>query len=193
MRKLFIVRHGQDEDNANLILNGRRNQPLTDLGRQQAKTVANKLKCYQIDIIYSSPLKRAFETAQIIAKELGIQDVVRNDDMIEREFGILTGKSITDIPKYASKILPTDRVNYFLKADGAEEFSTLYNRGGKVLKDINKKHPNENVLIVTHGDIGKMIRAVYYHWTWEEGLKKPYFDNTGVLELSSISDTVGVK
>ena len=64
MGNLFIVRHGQDEDNANLTLNGRRDKPLTELGRQQAKTVATKLKNHQIDVIYSSPLKRAFETAQ---------------------------------------------------------------------------------------------------------------------------------
>ena len=61
--------------------------------------------------------------------------------------GILTGKPIADIPKYATKILPTDRVNYFLEAEGAEDFPTLYKRGEKVLNDIKKNHPNETVLI----------------------------------------------
>jgi broad specificity phosphatase PhoE len=188
MGKIFIVRHGQDEDNANHILNGRRDRQLTDLGRQQAKIVGAKLKDKHIAVIYSSPLKRAFETAQIIAKEIGVKNVIVHDDLIERDMGILAGKPITDIPKYAKKILVTDRVDYFLEAEGAENFQSLYNRGKKVLEDFKQRYADEVILIVAHGDIGKMIRAVYHGWTWEEGLKTPYFDNTGILELKPQND-----
>ena len=107
---------------------------------------------------------------------------------MEREFGILTGKPVLDIPKYTDKILLSDRVNYFLEVDGAEDFPALLKRGQKILDEIRQKHPDRNVLIVTHGDIGKMIRAAYHRWTWEQGLKTPYFDNTGVLELSEKQD-----
>ncbi len=190
MGKLFIVRHGQDEDNANGILNGRRNQPLTALGREQAKTVAEKLHSYKIDIIYSSPLKRAFETAQIIGAKLKMNDILIHEHLIEREFGILSGKPILDIPLFAKKILKTDRVNYFLEAQGAEKFPDLYKRAQKILYEIKEKHINENVLVVAHGDIGKMMRAVHHKWTWEEGLKKPYFENTGILELNESQDKI---
>ena len=190
MGKLFIVRHGQDEDNANGILNGRRNQPLTTLGREQAQTVAKKLHSYKIDIIYSSPLKRAFETAQIIAAKLKKNDILIHEHLIEREFGILSGKPISDIPLFAKKILKTDRVNYFLEAQGAEKFPDLYKRAQKILYEIKEKHINENVLVVAHGDIGKMMRAVHHKWTWEEGLKKPYFENTGILELNESQDKI---
>lgn len=188
MSKIFLVRHGQDTDNAAGILNGRRDTDLTELGREQAKKVAEKLRDNNVQIVYASPLKRAYETARIIATELGIDGVTADEHLIEREFGILTGKPVSDIPKYTDKILPTDRVNYFLEADGAEDFPTLLKRGKKILEEIKQRHPNENVLIVTHGDIGKMIRAAYHYWTWEQGLKKPYFDNTGVLELSEKQD-----
>ena len=190
MGKLFIVRHGQDEDNANGILNGRRNQPLTTLGREQAQTVAKKLHSYKIDIIYSSPLKRAFETAQIIGAKLKMNDILIHEHLIEREFGILSGKPILDIPLFAKKILKTDRVNYFLEAQGAEKFPDLYKRAQKILYEIKEKHINENVLVVAHGDIGKMMRAVHHKWTWEEGLKKPYFENTGILELNESQDKI---
>lgn len=183
MTKIFLVRHGQDEDNANGILNGRRDASLTNLGREQAKIVADKLKDNEIQIIYSSPLKRAHETARIIAREIGLDGVTSDEHLMEREFGILTGKPVTDIPKYSHKTLQTDRVLYFLEAEGAEDFPTLYDRGKKIIEEIIARHQNENVLIVTHGDIGKMIRAAYHGWSWEEGLKTPYFDNTGVLEL----------
>lgn len=184
MSHIFLVRHGQDIDNAAGILNGRRDTELTELGREQAKTVAEKLADDNIQIIYTSPLKRAYETARIIAQELDIDKVIADEHLVEREFGILTGKPVADISKYTDKILKTDRVNYFLEVEGAEDFPILYERGRKILQEIQERHPDKNVLIVTHGDIGKMIRAVFHNWTWEDGLKTPYFDNTGVLELA---------
>lgn len=190
MSKIFLVRHGQDTDNAAGILNGRRDTELTELGREQAKKVTDKLRDNDVQIVYTSPLKRAYETARIIATELGIDEVIADEHLIEREFGILTGKPVSDISKYTDKILPTDRVNYFLEVQGAEDFPTLLMRGRKILDEIRQKHQNKNVLIVTHGDIGKMIRATYHGWTWEEGLKTPYLDNTGVLELSEKQDII---
>ncbi len=190
MNKIFLVRHGQDTDNAVGILNGRRNTELTDLGRQQAEIVAEKLKDNNIELIYTSPLKRAYETARIIADKLGIDEIVSDEHLIEREFGILTGKPVVDIPKYTSKILATDKVNYFLEIEGAESFPMLYQRGKKIIEEIQKRHPDKNVLIVTHGDIGKMIRAAYHNWSWEKGLRTPYFDNTGILELSEKEDVL---
>ena len=190
MSKIFLVRHGQDVDNATGILNGRRDTELTELGRKQAKKVADKLSDNDVQIIYTSPLRRAYETARIIATELGIKEVIADEHLTEREFGILTGKPVSDISKYTDKILPTDRVNYFLEVEGAESFPALLSRGEKILDEIRKRHPDKNVLIVTHGDIGKMIRAAYHGWTWKAGLKTPYFDNTGVLELSEKQNVI---
>jgi broad specificity phosphatase PhoE len=190
MSKIFLVRHGQDSDNAAGILNGKRDTELTDLGREQAKKVADKLRDHGVEVIYASPLKRAYETARIIATILKIDEVIADEHLMEREFGILTGKPVSDIPKYSTKILPTEKVNYFLEAEGAEDFPALLERGEKILSEIQQRHPNKNVLIVTHGDIGKMIRAAYHQWAWEQGLKTPYFDNVGVLELSDKQDVL---
>jgi len=190
MVKIFLVRHGQDTDNATSILNGRRDMELTSLGREQAKEVAVKLRDNNIQVIYASPLKRAYETARIISGEIGIEEIIVDERLIEREFGLLTGKPLSEIPKYADKILPADGVNYFLEVEGAEAFPTLFERGKKILEEISQRHPDENVLIVTHGDIGKMIRAAFHGWTWEQGLKTPYFSNTGVLELSEKQDVM---
>lgn len=190
MSNIFLVRHGQDTDSAKNILNGRRNTKLTVLGKEQAKTVANKLKDDNIQVIYSSPLKRTLQTARIIAKELNIEEVIIEKGLIEREFGILTGKPLTDIPKYANKILKTEKVNYFLEVEGSEDFPVLYKRAKRVLSKLQKNQGNKNILIVTHGDIGKMIRAVYHNWFWKNALKTPYFDNAGVLKLSSEKDVL---
>lgn len=183
MSNVYIVRHGQDTDNASGILNGWRDTSLTELGRSQAQETAEKLHQYNIDIICSSPLKRAQETANIIAGELGIDKIIVVQDLIERNFGIMAGKPVKDIRKYTDKIIEGDKVNYFLEVEGSESYPDLLTRAKKVLEEIKEKYPDKNILIVTHGDIGKMIRAANNNWTWEEGLKTPYFDNAEVIEL----------
>lgn len=181
---IFIARHGQDEDNATGTLNGHRDKPLTELGRQQARTAGQKLKDNEISVIYSSPSKRTLETARIIAKEIGLEGIIIEPDLKERDYGGLTGKPVADIPKYATKTLQTDGVLYFLDAPGAESFGENLLRAKRILKKVKDKHPNDNVLLVTHGDMGKMIRAAYHNWSIEQGLKTPFFDNSEVLELA---------
>lgn len=190
MTHIYLVRHGQDEDNAAGILNGHRNMPLTSLGREQAALTGEKLKDNHIEHIYSSPLLRAHETARIIADIIGLHEVITDEDLIERDFGIMTGKPIVDIPKYTDKLLVTEKVTYFLEVEGAEEFPTLLVRATRFLDRIVTQHPNQQIAIVCHGDIGKMIRAAYHGWTWEEGLKTPYFANTEVLELRPDHDII---
>ena len=190
MTTIYLIRHGQDVDNADKILNGRRDGTLTPLGKRQAREVAKKLINEKIEAIYSSPLNRAYETALIIAKELGLKDVKIDVDLIEREFGVLTGKPVADIPKYAKEVVVSDGVNYFIEADGAETFPELLGRAARVLKRITDKHPRWNVIVVTHGDIGKMIIAAFHDWSWLEGIKAPYFNNAAILELGGRKDTL---
>ncbi|MEE8131440.1 MAG: histidine phosphatase family protein [Candidatus Paceibacterota bacterium] len=190
MIKILLVRHGQDEDNADGILNGHRDMNLTKLGREQALIVAEKLKDDDIEIILSSPLKRAQETANIIADKLDITKIQVEELLKERDFGILTGKLFTDIPKLAKKILPIDNVNYFIEVEGAEDFPALYKRAQSFLEKVTQAYQNKVVVVVTHGDIGKIIRAAYHNWTWEEGLKTPRFENTGILHLKEKEDVV---
>lgn len=182
---IFLVRHGEDQDNAQKVLNGRRDRPLTSRGKKQAQKAAQRLKGEKIDLIYSSPLQRAKQTANIIAKSLNRKVRVKiHPLLIERDFGVLTGKPIGAIPKYSKKTLETDKVTYFLEAEGAESFPELLQRATDLLRNLCSKHGiDQKILLVTHGDVGKMIRAAYYGWGWRKGLKTPYFDNTKVLEL----------
>jgi probable phosphoglycerate mutase len=74
MNKIYIVRHGQDQDNANGLLNGHRDTPLTLIGLEQANQIAQKIKDSNLsfDKVYSSPLERAYKTAEIIADTLNL-------------------------------------------------------------------------------------------------------------------------
>lgn len=102
---LYIARHGQSTYNAQQLLAGSTDIPLTDLGREQAHEAGVKAVSLGINLIVSSPLQRAHETASIIADEIGYaRDAITTDDRLrERHFGILEGtkwspRSIADTP-----------------------------------------------------------------------------------------------
>ncbi len=187
MLKIYLARHGQDHDNVKGILNGRRDKPLTGLGKVQAQKLGEmiKNKGIKFDKVYCSPLKRAHNTAKIVSKILNLGKPEVMDELIERDFGIMTGKSHSEIEKYcAPNIIKTEKLTYFLSPDGAETFPDLIIRGNIVLDKIKKSHKNGNILLVSHGDIGKMIYTTYYGLNWTEFLPKFHFGNSDLLLMS---------
>ena len=102
MLKIYLVRHGQNLDNVNGILNGHRDEPLTLLGESQAVSTANHIKELNLvfDFVYSSPLIRAYKTAEIITNTLKLDKPNTLDLLIERNFGVMTGKQISRIVRY---------------------------------------------------------------------------------------------
>lgn len=187
--KIYVARHGQDEDNASGILNGHRNRPLTSVGVEQARTVASKIKKKKLtfDAVYSSPLDRARRTAEILVGDAAKVNTM--DSIIERDFGIMTGIPIRDIKeRCGNDVLQTDTITYFLSPDGAETFPDLIQRGTRVIEEIREKHSDgSSVLLVTHGDFGKMLYAAFYKLDWQDVLRKFHFGNSEVLLLSDDS------
>ena len=187
MLKIYLARHGQDEDNYNGVLNGHRDNKLTSLGQKQAEELATKIKeaNIKIDKVYSSPLQRAYCTAEKVSDLLKINKPEKLDNLIERDFGVMTGKLISEIEDLCSPdILKTKTITYFLSPEGAETFPDLINRANQLLNFIKEKHKNQNILLVTHGDIGKMIYATYYNLDWPNVLKDFHFGNSELLLLS---------
>lgn len=208
---IYVARHGQDLDNSNGILNGHRDEPLTELGRQQAMDVANKMKkagftfstrttsspSKILSAIYSSPLQRAHETSKVFADILsdgGDDSVVEIlDDLIERDFGIMTGQPTTSIVAKCGKdhILATEKINYFLDPPNAETFPDLIDRAHRLLSHIHQISKGDeediSILLVTHGDFGKMLYCAYYNLHWEDVLKQFHFGNSEVLLLAKDS------
>ncbi len=187
MLKIYLARHGQNQDNVNGILNGHRDEPLTPLGEQQAHITATYIKeaGLTFDAVYSSPLKRAFRTAEIITSDLGLNLPTVEEDLVERNFGVMTGYPVSKIEEMcAPEIIKTGTITYFLCPKGAETFPELIERGKKVINYIQTNHSDGSILLVTHGDIGKMIYAAYYHLDWKEVLTSFHFGNCEVLLLS---------
>lgn len=188
--RIYMARHGQDQDNANGILNGHRDEPLTDIGISQAKEVAQKIKetGIKFDVVLASPLQRTLKTAETIAEALGGPNPIKEELLIERDFGIMTGKLLSSIVEMcAPDIFVTDHINYFLCPEGAETFPDLIERGKKVLDKLNSTYTDKNILLVTHGDMGKMIYCAYYDLDWKDILKDFHFGNSELLLMSEDS------
>lgn len=147
MRKLYFIRHGLSELNVQGKFAGHTETPLTDEGRHQAKNAGELAKHYAIDLIVSSPLSRALETAQIIAKEIGYpQDkIMVHKLLIERAFGVLEGQPwAPDLNLDGISDLETD--------------DTLISRAHLALHWLESL-PANNILVVSHGGFGRALRS----------------------------------
>lgn len=187
MLNIYVTRHGQDEDNERGVLNGQRDSLLTEIGIRQAALLSKRLADLKIsfEAIYTSPLKRATLTTEIISRNQdGIKPVVMNE-LIERDFGIMTGKKHTEIELLCKpNIIKTDTCTYFLNPLGSETFPQLMARAKKVIDNIKSKHRKGNILLVTHGDTGKMVYASYFSLDWKKALKQFHFGNADIILLS---------
>jgi len=96
MGLFYLVRHGETEWNAKGRICGRTDVPLSEAGRQQAKRLAERLKSIPFQALYSSPLKRALETARLIAEPLGLQPIL-DDRLLELDYGLWEGKTLAQI------------------------------------------------------------------------------------------------
>ncbi len=184
---IYVVRHGQDEDNRDGILNGYRNRSLTSLGYKQAEELAEHIKELGItfDEVLSSPLFRAYFTGKAITNKLGLPNPKPRDFLIERNFGIMTGKPVKDIEKLCKNILKTNTITYFLDPEGAETFPDMIKRAQKVFDYLRGNYAESSkILLATHGDFGKMLYTAYYGLDWMDTLKNFHFGNGEMLLMS---------
>lgn len=194
--EIYIGRHGQNVDNVNGILNGHRDLPLTDVGRTQAVQLGEGIKeaGLHFDAVYSSPLIRALETAQIAAKTAGLPEPEVMDLLIERDFGVMSGVAVDRVEELcAPDILKTDTITYMLSPEGAETFPQLIERGQKVLDTVRARHMEGKVLLVCHGDIGKMIYAAATGKDWKEVLLQFHFGNGELIDVSDVGEAHKLK
>lgn len=180
---LYFARHGESEDNAQGIIGGRRDSRLTARGIRQAEGLAAYIQSSGIrpDIAYTSPLKRAVETADIITNALSLPSAMRKTGLQERDFGAITGMT-----KEQANTLDTGGVivagkrRFAIAPKKAETFPDLLKRGERVLADLRSYHPNSKVLIVSHCISGLMLFASYHGLDWQQTLKDYHFGNASL-------------
>lgn len=165
MTELVFVRHGQTEGNAAGRWEGWREGTLTPLGRAQAGALARRLADefgrHGIAAIYTSPLRRAGETAQIVAAALGLEPV-GVEGLKEINFGMLDGITLEEMEAQHPQLFARwkDRQDVQFQWPGGERRIDLFRRAARACDEILSQHSADCVVLVTHGGT---LRACLAH------------------------------
>jgi broad specificity phosphatase PhoE len=154
---LLLVRHGETDWNRDGRWQGHSDTHLNELGRQQAERLAEEID--GVDVVYSSDLARARETAEILARRLGV-DVRLDERLRERGFGAWEGKTRAEIEAEFADAHARWVAGEGPGADDAEPFEEFGTRVRGFLDDVLIRHPEETVLIVSHGGSIRVIHAL---------------------------------
>jgi broad specificity phosphatase PhoE len=158
-QEILLVRHGQSTANASGVWQGQLDFPLSEEGRLQAAEAGRSLKDKEVSGIYASPLARAFETAEIVAREAGFSgEVVPEPGLMERHGGVLEGhtwaEQETNNPEFAEKFLSLPEEERWSFA-GAETNEQILVRFEEALSGILSRHPSPagSLIVVSHGGV----------------------------------------
>lgn len=183
MAKLFIVRHGETDWNIEKRTQGiSNNQPLNEKGMFQAKALAKRFEAIPVDVIYSSDLKRSYDTAYEIAKAKNLP-LFTDTRLREMNFGKWEGLTSSDIEKMYGSIYEIWRSKPMeaMIPDG-ETLLMLKERILKSVDEIINTHNGKNIAIVSHGISCKVLilSALGIDISYQNKLR---IDNTGISVL----------
>ncbi len=156
LMKLLLVRHGETDYNAKKLWIGATDIPLNNAGREQARLLAQRMEKEKIDVIFSSPLKRAKETAEIISARYG-KAVVFSDKLRERNFGVYEG---TPLGKMREAVENSGLLFHLFRPEAGESDYDVHERVVPFLEKIMREHAGKTVLIVSHGVV--IMEMLFY-------------------------------
>ncbi|MFF2274043.1 histidine phosphatase family protein [Agromyces sp. NPDC058136] len=153
---IALVRHGETEWNRERRIQGTTDIPLNDTGRRQAAETGERLAEESWDAVYSSPLSRAAETAEIIAGVLELPAPAIVGPLAERSHGVLEGLD------HAGRMAVEAQA---ATIEGLEPRSTVIARAGAALAEIAAAHPGGRVVVVSHGGVIHSMILELSDWT----------------------------
>ncbi|HNY25370.1 MAG TPA: histidine phosphatase family protein [Alphaproteobacteria bacterium] len=172
-KSLYIFRHGETDWNVERRTQGWIDIPLNHSGIEQANDLAKVLEPIGLDIIYSSPLLRALETANIVAK-INDTKILTNDDLRERNFGVLGGKIVhlTDKPEEEQLDLSKDLIvmqssrmwNPDFVPENGESHNDLVSRSVAAILGIAKNCDKFKIGISTHGGVARSLISKFINF-----------------------------
>lgn len=182
-RSFYFLRHGQTDWNKEERMQGRTDIPLNETGREQARAARDTLAGHSIDLLCASPLKRAYETAQIVNEHRHLP-IITHDSLIERHYGSHEGTTLAEMvekeTQFPELFLP--RIGRFPHPREAEPFDEFRIRAVKAVKEILVEHKG-NILFVAHeaifgalshalieGDYKPSANATPYRFQIENGI-----------------------
>jgi len=151
--QIIFLRHGQAKNNTERILAGRtEGVPLTETGIKQSEHTAKLLEHMNISAIYSSPIERAKHTAEIAGKHNSL-DITIDDRLNELDMGKFTGMPYDEIfNSHGNVFMKFYNGELEIAHNGVETFFDVKKRILGIVDYVIEKHPDENVLLVTHMD-----------------------------------------
>jgi 2,3-bisphosphoglycerate-dependent phosphoglycerate mutase len=171
--KLFIFRHAETTDNSRGIFSGWRNPELTLKGLSQAREIAEQLRRDKIDYAFTSHLKRARKTLEIVLETRPAVPVFTDDRLIERCYGLLQGKSKKKVAKERPEWFAKVHRGYDFPPPEGESLKMVENRTLPFLvqlKEWLRQNPG-NVAISCHGNSLRPIRRVFEHLSLRQMLQ----------------------
>ncbi|MBP5430944.1 histidine phosphatase family protein [Ruminococcus sp.] len=176
--KIYSTRHGQTSYNRQEIILGTTDILLDSTGEKQAEELAKRINdLNSIDIIISSPMKRALQTSKAIADKCGL-DIITDERLREWDYGEYEGKS------RFTEGFAENKVNFGVRmGKSGESLLQLTHRVYSALDDIIKNYSDKTVLIVSHGGVCRVIET-YFNDMTTNIFSNWFMDNCGLIEYN---------
>lgn len=182
--KLYLVRHGETEENVDGILMGHHHGVLTEKGKAQARETAILLKDEKFSHIYSSDLNRCVDTAELIKEFHPDTPLTFTKDLRERNLGIFQGQQ-SKVADWDS--LPGDEDDQ--KPENGESLKELRTRALSYIKELHEVHRNDTVLLISHNG---WIKQVISHYSGVASKDMPSVKNAEVIKVRVANDLSGI-
>lgn len=145
--KLILIRHGESSENAAGIVQGHHPGTLSDRGKEEAQRIATRLDNEKLDVVYSSDLERAFETARILLQNRNSISLITDLRLREQNFGIYEGRPLRVLLRQMKK----EKVDFtnFDPRDG-ERSEDFRKRVKEFFDELKAKYFGKTVVLVTH-------------------------------------------
>ena len=183
MTDLYIIRHCEATGNRDRVFQGISDCDITELGAKQLECLAERFKNIKPDAVYSSPLKRAYLTAEAANKYHGLP-ITKVDGLIQIDGGEIEGISWVDFPETRPEVeylWSFEPHNFHPK--GGESMRNVYIRSWKAIKDIVGKNEGKTVFVASHGCTIRNIICNALGRSVEQLNTVAWADNTGVFHL----------
>ena len=156
---VYIMRHGKTDWNEKHKLQGRTDIPLNEDGRLMAQTAREEYRDVHFDLCFSSPLKRAAETAEIFLRGRDVP-IQTDERLLEMSFGVYEGlENCLQVPNCPINVIFKDPASYTGSVGGAETFEALFARADSFLSEmiLPRERLGKDILIVGHGALNAAI------------------------------------
>ncbi len=182
---LYIVRHCQSAGNQGGRFQGQFDGPVNEMGEKQLELLSLRFRNEHLDAIYSSPLTRAYKTAQAIDQfhDLPIQTM---DGLSEIDVGEMENQLLSDIAvKYPEVARNWDNAPDLCVFPGGESMAQVYRRINDAIDQIIEENPGKTVAVATHGGVIRNLYARVEYGSIEGLRKSVVFGNTSVSVLEA--------